>query len=146
MTNQLLLTMIVAVILSLRPAHASGEVRWRGNLLVQVGSKADLPDPIRSALHMDVSGIAGVADPGQQFNTGDAHVRDWPDRSLIGAGHAKGRWIVLLVQNGGQSAPSVWLYEFDGSTLIDHKRLRYWRGAEDTFITVVAELVRQDAH
>jgi hypothetical protein len=84
--------------------------------------------------------MAGVADPGQQFNTGDAHVREWPDRALIGAGHIGENWIVLLVHDGGQSAPRLWLYEFEGSKLIDHRQLRYWKGRQDTFAAVLAEV------
>jgi hypothetical protein len=140
MLKPLLLTILVSAALMLSMAYAADEAQWHGKRLVQVSTKAELPATIRAALHMDDPGIRGVADVGQNFNTGDAHVTEWPDRALIGAGHLGEDWIVVLVQNGGQSAPRLWLYEFQGSKLLGHRQLRYWKGGDDTFAAIVAEV------
>ena len=134
------LMMVVSAALMLSPAYAANEARWHGQVLVQVRGKSELPATVKSALHMEDHGTAGVADIGMPFNAGDAHVIDRPDRALIGAGHLGGHWIVVLVHNGGQSAPSLWLYEFEGPSLLVHRQLRFWKGGEDTFAAVVAEL------
>jgi hypothetical protein len=142
MAKHVLLTGLVSAPLLLPAAHAADEVRWQGRLLMQVTTKSQLPPAVRSALHMDDPGMAGVADPGHPFNTGDAHVREWPDRALLGAGHVGEHWIVLLVADGGQSAPTLWWYEFEGSKLLDSRRLRYWKGPDDTFAAVVAQVAK----
>ena len=141
MIKHLLLAILASVALATSSAYAANEARWHGKLLVQVSSKSELPAAIRVALHMDEPGMAGVADIGQNFNLGDAHVADWPDRGLLGAGHLGDDWIVVLVHNGGQSAPRLGLYEFHGSTMRDHRQLRYWKGGADTFAAVVSEVV-----
>ena len=140
MAHRLLSMTMVAAALLLPLAHAAGQARWHGQLLAQVSTKAQLPAAIRLALHADDPGMAGVADIGGNFNAGDAHVRDWPDRALIGAGHVGDHWIVVLVNGGGQSAPRVWLYEFDGPLLLRDRPLRLWKGGADTFTAVVAEI------
>jgi hypothetical protein len=137
--GRLLLVSVVAAQLMLSLAYAANEARWHGKVLAEVSTKAQLPAAVKLALHMDDPGMAGVADIGRQFNTGDAHVMDWPDRALIGAGHVGEHWIVVLVHNGGQSAPRVWLYEFEGSSLLEHRPLRFWKGGADTFAAVVTE-------
>jgi hypothetical protein len=132
--------MVVSAALMLSRAYAANEARWHGQALVQVRAKSELPATVKSALHMNDQGMAGGADISMPFNTGDAHVMIRPDRALIGAGHVGGHWIVVLVHNGGQAAPRLWLYEFEGPSLLEHRPLQVRKGGKDTFAAVVAEL------
>lgn len=100
---------------------------WRGEAFAPGHSKAEIPQPIRAYLKMDVEGRVGVAEPGQQFEETDVNIKDLPNRRLFAAGRNGARWLVIL-ECGGYS-PQFSAYLFDGGAPQGHWTLLWQRDA-----------------
>ncbi|CAA7626056.1 hypothetical protein MCP1_510006 [Candidatus Terasakiella magnetica] len=81
------------------------------SILTEMSSLQDLPAPVRSLLHADQSGLGGMADRGQSYNTTDSVDDRLPMCRFAGGGQGDG-CVVIAVQRGGRSS-SVQLMAFE---------------------------------
>jgi hypothetical protein len=85
-------------------------VEWQGRIFQEVRSLADLPAFIRSALGVGLSGLDGVADRGQPFNTTDVVDDRLPMRRFLAAGRDGDTWLVALEKGGYAASVEVTLF------------------------------------
>ena len=135
------------LIWSMSDPTKAAELAYQGRALESMPSKADIPAYIRSFLHIDDPGNAGVAEIGGNFNSGDAYIAGIPNRVLLGAGHDGDLWLVAIRGSGGFTGQMpLTVYQFEANTLVGkwelggffHGTMRIW----NNFESLVASLDR----
>lgn len=85
-------------------------VEWRGHVLEEVRSLADVPAVIRSGLGAGRPGRDGIADRCESFNATDVVDATRPMRRFLVAGRDRETWLVALEHGGIGYRVEVFLY------------------------------------
>ena len=91
-------------------------VEWRGHVLREVSTLADLPSVIQSGLGASRSGLDGIADRGELFNATDVVDPTLPMRRFLAAGRDRETWLVALERGGRGYGVEVFLFSLPEPT------------------------------